>query len=170
MAGHTTAMETFNCFRDDELVPEAARAAARAVLGEELNATRTWGDVKRVLATVVSANSRHVIIDAGSKVLSSDKGAHGTSVGDVQYGMAFKADEGYSAEGFAGAAWLPVSALSEEHGWLKRGEVELAVGDRVLILPNHSCPVANLADEYVVVGSSGMAEEVWRVDARGKVR
>lgn len=67
-----------------------------------------------VLATIISVNQDYMIIDAGTKVLSSDLGAHGTG-GGVGYGVA------YSVEDFETKRYpLPVLKLSEEHGFLKR--------------------------------------------------
>ena len=49
-----------------------------------------------------------------------------------------------------------------------------AVGDLVRILPNHSCPVANLADELKAVSWDADGSDVdvatWPVSARGCVR
>ena len=60
-----------------------------------------------------------------------------------------------------------VIKLSEEHGQLKRipGVVPPKLGDLIRILPNHSCPIANLADELVVLGQSINTQ--WKVIARG---
>lgn len=90
-----------------------------------------------VLATVVSVNEDWIIVDAGSKVLSSDGGAHGTQGADFGQAYPVMADGNLSRP-------LAVAKLSEEHGWLERNGTDLAVGTRVRILPNHSCPVANL--------------------------
>jgi D-serine deaminase-like pyridoxal phosphate-dependent protein len=65
--------------------------------------------------------------------------------------------------------------LSEEHGWIKRDDGTcgpVQVGDKVLVVPNHACPVANLADEYVVVHRHAEQSNVerWKVAARGCVQ
>lgn len=117
-----------------------------------------------VLATVISRNAQYLITDAGSKVLTSDLGAHGTA-GAGGYGLAFRAEEEITAT----TTPLHVVKLSEEHGFLERGAADIPLGAKLRIVPNHSCPVANLADELVVV--SGLhAVDRWRVAARGKVR
>jgi D-serine deaminase-like pyridoxal phosphate-dependent protein len=136
-----------------------------------------------VLATVVSMNEHYAIIDAGSKVLSSDKGAHGTDAFGGHGRCWALDDEQRDTSGGAGTAsdraellsrgWT-VTKLSEEHGWIDQTNLgatqrRLRVGERVRIVPNHSCPVANLADEYVVVGPSGDVVDRWPVDARGGV-
>ena len=116
-----------------------------------------------VLATVVSRNPEYLIIDAGSKVLTTDLGAHGTAA-VAEYGIAFAIDEPMS-EGRA----LRLVRLSEEHGFVARAGRDLPIGTKLRVVPNHACPVANLADELVVV--SGNAEVLrWHVGARGKVR
>ena len=115
-----------------------------------------------ILATVVSVNDTHAIVDAGSKVLSSDLGPHGSGGGG--FGLAFALDAPWTARHA-----MPVSRLSEEHGFVAHGGRPPSIGARLRIVPNHSCPVANLADELVVVGP-GAAPETWRVAARGRVR
>ncbi|MSP82578.1 MAG: alanine racemase [Alphaproteobacteria bacterium] len=114
-----------------------------------------------VLATVVSANDQYLIVDSGSKVLSSDFRPHGG--GGTAYGLAFPDGPTLSLED-----GLPVAKLSEEHGWIAHGGHRLPVGARVRIVPNHSCPVANLADAFVVA-APGESPTTWRVAARGKV-
>jgi D-serine deaminase-like pyridoxal phosphate-dependent protein len=115
-----------------------------------------------VLATVISCNDAYVIVDAGSKVLSSDSGAHGS--GSAGFGVA------YPAERFGEpAAELMVQKLSEEHGWLKRMGDSLDVGSLVRIIPNHSCAVVGLADTLTVIRDGKPIDE-WRVAARGCVR
>jgi D-serine deaminase-like pyridoxal phosphate-dependent protein len=115
-----------------------------------------------VLATVVSVNEDYAIIDAGSKVLSSDLGAHGTE-SPGGYGFAYTLGEyGASARG------LTIAKLSEEHGFVKRDHSALAVGTRLRVIPNHACPVVNLAEEITVLKDGVLV--AWPVDARAKVR
>jgi D-serine deaminase-like pyridoxal phosphate-dependent protein len=114
-----------------------------------------------VATTVVSANDRYAIVDAGSKVLSSDRGPHGsTSV--AGYGLAWRCDA-------PDAPPLPLVALSEEHGFVEHGGRPPAVGTRMVILPNHSCTVVNLAEELIVAAEDGTTQR-WPVDARAHVR
>lgn len=112
-----------------------------------------------VVATVLSTGA-HTIVDAGSKTLSSDLGAHGMS-GGHGYGRAFPFGRSLG-EGF------PVLRLSEEHGFLPPG-IGLRPGDPVLILPNHSCPVANLVGRMTLLRMDGAAEEL-RAEAAACVR
>lgn len=114
-----------------------------------------------VVATVISVNDRFAIIDAGSKVLSSDRGPHGsTSV--EGYGLAWRADAPEQAP-------LTVASVSEEHGFLAHERIPPKVGDRVIIMPNHACTVVNLADALSASAPDG-AQQVLPVDARGCVR
>lgn len=114
-----------------------------------------------VLTTIISSNSRSFIIDAGSKVLSSDLGAHGTGA-DSGYGVALQIDE-------SGAEPLRIARLSEEHGFVDRGERDLPIGTKLRIIPNHACPVANLAERLIIVSQNEIVGQ-WSVAARGKVR
>ncbi len=116
-----------------------------------------------VVASIVSINDTYLIVDAGSKTMTSDAGAHGTT-GVSGYGLAFpEANEPNDTSG------LSVEKLSEEHGWIKHnGTHNFVIGDRLRIFPNHSCPVINLFDK-VQVFEDGKHFETWKVDARGCV-
>jgi D-serine deaminase-like pyridoxal phosphate-dependent protein len=111
-----------------------------------------------VLATVVSRPSPdRVILDAGSKCLSSD--FYRTTDRVAGYGY------------LKGSGGTLVARLSEEHGVVLTpgGEPRMAIGDRVEIIPNHACAALNLFDTLVGV-RGGDVEAVWPVLARGKVR
>jgi D-serine deaminase-like pyridoxal phosphate-dependent protein len=107
-----------------------------------------------VLTTVVSRpTSDRAIVDAGSKSLTSDL-----------LGL-----DGYGAVRQYEAA--RIAALSEEHGHIDLSACEdrPAVGERVHILPNHACPVSNLADA-VVLARGDKVVALHPVDARGRVQ
>ena len=106
-----------------------------------------------VLVTVVDRPSPGLaLIDAGSKVFSSDKSKAGLN--------------GIAADGRD----IQVVALNEEHGYLGGGDVDsLKIGDRLQIMTAHVCPVINLADTVTVVEGDTVVDQ-WRVDARGKVQ
>ena len=124
------------------------------------------GDVAfSVLASVVSANETYAIIDAGSRVLSSDLGPHGTG-GVRGYDRAFPIDADID-EATVDSSLL-VEKLSEEHGFVRHGESRLRIGDCPRIVPNHSCPAANLADWFHVLNEDDSTAR-WRVAAAGKV-
>jgi D-serine deaminase-like pyridoxal phosphate-dependent protein len=108
----------------------------------------------RIHATVVSTpRPGTVIIDAGSKTLSSDSSAH--------------------RKGFGMITEFPdilVERLSEEHGILSVPDgVQLQIGDTLAIIPNHCCAVTNLHDQLLGV-RNGQLERTITVDARGKVK
>ncbi|MDN5323600.1 MAG: hypothetical protein PWQ67_2054 [Clostridia bacterium] len=110
----------------------------------------------KVLATVISKPTlNRLVIDAGSKTLALDKGAHGTEL--VQgFGI------------FIDYPNLCLERLSEEHGIITVGEGKVPqIGEKILIIPNHACPVVNLADELLIM-ENGYITESWAIDARGK--
>jgi D-serine deaminase-like pyridoxal phosphate-dependent protein len=109
-----------------------------------------------VLATVVSRPAQNrAIIDAGNKTMCTDNAADfNQTIGVV-----------------VGHPELTFHYSSEEHGRItsQAGAIDLKVGDRVRLLPNHACGMMNMHDE--VYGVRGEAvEEIWKVTARGKVR
>ncbi len=111
-----------------------------------------------VVATVVAHNDRHFIVDAGSKSLSSDLGAHGS--GGSGFGIVVSVDGGSEA------SW-EVERLSEEHGFVRFDGAPPAIGSRVRIFPNHSCAVVAQFDSVTLRQSDGRAVTL-RVDARGR--
>jgi D-serine deaminase-like pyridoxal phosphate-dependent protein len=110
-----------------------------------------------VHATVVStARPGHMIIDGGSKTFSSDRLSTGS---EVTFGHVVEAP---------GARF---HKMNEEHGFvdLTHADAEFRPGDRVRIIPNHICVVVNLHEQvYGVRGDT--VEQIWRVDARGKLQ
>ena len=118
---------------------------------------RTWAATEEdlaltVLATVVSRPAPdRAVIDAGTKVLSSDH-------------VATRFDTFGLVRGHPD--WRLVRA-NEEHGVIQVPvDAEAAVGDAVEVFPNHNCVVMNLADEvYLVRGEEVVGR--WPVAARG---
>ena len=110
-----------------------------------------------VVATVVGRpEATRAVIDAGSKVLTSDRLI--VSDPDTTFG---------SVAGYPGAS---VTRLSEEHGLVELPPgTDMHVGDRVAIVPNHICPVINLTDSVSVI-ADGVFAERWLVAARGRVQ
>lgn len=108
-----------------------------------------------VVTTVVSRpNAERFVVDAGSKSLSSD------GVGEPGWiRVADRAD-------------LSMDFLNEEHGVgsldLAQGG-QLAIGDRLRLIPSHVCPVFNLFDSAYAVRDE-IVVETFRVAARGRVR
>ncbi|KAL5356137.1 hypothetical protein BJX96DRAFT_162222 [Aspergillus floccosus] len=102
-----------------------------------------------ILSTVVSKQGpRAVTIDAGLKSLTTDSGLAECKDPRYTYGV-----------------------LGDEHGSLmwEEGTPDLAVGDRVEMIPSHIDPTINLHDWYYGY-RNGVIEEVWPVDSRGKVQ
>jgi D-serine deaminase-like pyridoxal phosphate-dependent protein len=112
-----------------------------------------WEDVAlTVLATVVDRPEPGLaLIDAGSKVFSSDK----------------------TATGIHARAWdrrdINVVRCNEEHGYVTGDQVdELEVGDRLRFVPAHICTVINLSNSVTTIANDAVTGE-WKVDARGCV-
>jgi D-serine deaminase-like pyridoxal phosphate-dependent protein len=105
-----------------------------------------------VLATVVSVPSENrAIIDAGSKVLTSDL------LGLTGYGHVLGRDD------------IRIDQLSEEHGRLVTdGPIGLKVGEQLRIVPNHACVVTNMFDAVHIVEGDRL-KDIWPVVARGHV-
>lgn len=106
-----------------------------------------------VLARVVSAPAPdRVVLDAGSKTLSSD-GARGFTPG-TGYGVVLRHRpdaHGAHVEQLADPS-LTIERLSEEHATVRvTGNQALVPGDLVRIVPNHSCVVSNLVDQAWLV-------------------
>ena len=120
-----------------------------------------------VLARVVSKPSAdRIILDCGSKTLSSDSARGFTAV--AGYGAIFR--ELAAASGQAPDADLIVERLSEEHATVRvtSGSTPLEPGDRVRVLPNHACVVTNLVDQLWLV--DGNTVEPLLVAARGRIQ
>ena len=108
-----------------------------------------------VLATVISQpHNDQVIIDAGSKSLGLDQGAHSLKLLNG-FGIPVNID-------------ATVERLSEEHGILKLDKPEqIKLGSPVLILPNHACAVVNLFEKYYLI-SEHLEVETLNVSAKSK--
>ena len=115
--------------------------------------TCNWADCAlTVLATVVSTPTENrAVIDAGSKVLTSDL------LGLAGYGHVCDRPD------------LCIDQLSEEHGRITcAGPTGLKVGDQLRIVPNHACVVSNMLEHVVLMrGNHILGREP--VSARGQV-
>lgn len=105
-----------------------------------------------VLATVVSTpTASRAVIDAGSKVLTSDL------LGFSDHGL------------IVGYPEVSIVGLSEEHGVLRVDPTNpLRLGQKIRIIPNHVCVVSNMFDA-IWVSTDGAAARRVPVDARGMV-
>lgn len=104
-----------------------------------------------VLTTVISTpNDDRVVVDAGSKSISLDveQSPLPKNRDDIEY----------------------VNA-SEEHGWLDASgsNKDITVGDKLEFIVPHVCTTINLHDVLVGVRDNRV-EEIWGVQARGKVK
>jgi D-serine deaminase-like pyridoxal phosphate-dependent protein len=117
-----------------------------------------------VLSTVVAKHPGRIILDAGSKTLTNDS-ARG-----------FGPLAGYGALSPSSDAMLrphdgfTIERLSEEHATVKVSDAapDLKIGDRVRVLPNHSCVVSNLVD-VVHMAEGETVVETLPVAARGRI-
>jgi D-serine deaminase-like pyridoxal phosphate-dependent protein len=104
-----------------------------------------------VAATVVSSHGDgRFVLDAGSKVLSSDR------LGWLEgYGLLLDVPE------------AEIRSLSEHHAVAWTSGPRPPVGARVAVVPNHCCVVVNLADELLAVADGAVVER-WPLLSRGK--
>jgi D-serine deaminase-like pyridoxal phosphate-dependent protein len=105
-----------------------------------------------VLATVVGRPAPdRIILDAGSKALAAERLTQ-------------------RAEGFGiveGHPQLTVERLYEQHAIVHSdGPTQLALGDRVRVVPNHACAAANLHRQALIVEQDEIVD-CWRIGAAG---
>jgi D-serine deaminase-like pyridoxal phosphate-dependent protein len=116
-----------------------------------------------IVATVVSRPAAtRVVFDAGSKTLTNDGlRGFGTHVG---HGLVCR-----DLSATIPDASIVIERLSEEHAVARvPADCTLHIGDRVRILPNHSCVVSNLMDELLVVEGTTVVDTL-PVAARGRI-
>jgi D-serine deaminase-like pyridoxal phosphate-dependent protein len=119
-----------------------------------------------VMATVVSKPAAdRIILDCGSKTLTNDQ-ARGigtaTGMGAVLMG------DGEAPRHVDES--LTIERLSEEHATVRvTGRTALEPGDRVRVVPNHSCVVSNLVDSVRLVEADRVVETL-PVAARGRIQ
>ena len=109
----------------------------------------------RVLATVATRPTPdRLILDAGTKALTSDRAGVSPPVGGHGYVI--------------GHPDWDINSLSEEHGATRiSADDPVKIGERVEIIPNHICPVVNLFDSMTITQGERVIDE-WAVAARGK--
>jgi len=117
-----------------------------------------------VLATVVSKHPGRIILDCGSKTLTSDQ-ARGITPA-AGYG-AVLAGDGDTPRRIDEA--LTIERLSEEHATVRvAGSTALEPGDRVRVVPNHACTVSNLVDAVRLVEGDSVLDTL-PIAARGRI-
>lgn len=106
----------------------------------------------RIVSTIISIpEPGRVIIDAGTKTLSSDVCFYHNGFG---YVVEYPEMEIYS--------------LNEEHGYIHYPDTDkLQIGQQITIIPNHACVIPNLTDTLVGIRSDGSSFLI-PVEARGK--
>ena len=119
-----------------------------------------------VMATVVSKPAPdRIILDCGSKTLTNDQArgiAQATGMGAVLAGNGDAPREIDES--------LTIERLSEEHATVRvAGATPLEPGDRVRVVPNHSCVVSNLVDAVRLVEADRVVDTL-TVAARGRIQ
>ncbi|MFI5213632.1 MAG: alanine racemase [Gemmatimonadales bacterium] len=116
-----------------------------------------------VLTTVISHRDDlpHCIVDAGALAMSKDAGP---SAPDLRRGL------GPVHAGLTGPLLEPrvnLASVSQEHGFVSgardsdvRGRFK--VGEKLRVMPNHSCLTAAMFDEYWVMRGEAVADR-WRI-------
>lgn len=143
------------------LIPELTEIRPGTYIFNDMNTVHggfcTLDDcAARIVATVVSdAVPDQVVIDAGTKTLTSDRCLPALDSGHgfvVEYPQA------------------KIARLSEEHGQIdvSRCHRRPRVGERVTVIPNHICPCVNLQDAAWLIHPGGELERLV-IDARGRL-
>ena len=118
----------------------------------------TWDNCAVTIMTTVVSTARpgFAVIDGGSKTFTSDGARAG---GEPSFGRVTEAPESRFYK------------MNEEHGYLEiRGAPSpVRIGDRLRIIPNHVCVAVNM-HEYVYGIRGETVEQVWKVEARGKLQ
>ncbi|MCA9198437.1 MAG: hypothetical protein KDA87_12910, partial [Planctomycetales bacterium] len=108
----------------------------------------------KILSTVVSNNQKNqVVLDAGSKTLTSDLCGPRPDAG---HGLILEYPQ------------AKIVKLTEEHAQVdvSKCNKKPQLGERVSIIPNHICPCMNLQNHVWWLSSDGQATQQ-AVDARG---
>lgn len=102
----------------------------------------------KVLATVISKpDAGRAILNAGSKLLGSDRGGKMSDTGG--FGLVIHPSRHV------------VTRIYEEHSVID-GQNALAIGQNVIIVPTHACMAANLAREVYVTDTRSNIIGCWR--------
>jgi len=121
-----------------------------------------------VLATVVSKHDGRIILDCGSKTLTNDQArgiAPAAGYGAVLAGESDALDYAREID-----ETLTIERLSEEHATVRvTGTTRLEPGDRVRVVPNHSCVVSNLVEVVRLVDGDTVIDTL-PVAARGRIQ
>jgi len=114
-----------------------------------------------VLTTIIGSypDRGALIVDAGALALSKDAGAIHVGAKPAGFGRVCTPASGDAIDG------LHLSSLSQEHGHVQvrsgSSWARLRVGDKLRILPNHSCLTAALHERYLLVDNE-QGLEFWK--------
>ena len=105
----------------------------------------------RAVATIIAkVDAFHAIIDAGSKTLTTDLTSHRPGYGYV-----------------VNRPDIKIVKLNEEHGFIESEQpINLNIGDKIAIIPNHACVLPNLTNEVYGI-RDGKIERLIPIEARG---
>lgn len=102
-----------------------------------------------VATTVVQVTGDRFVLDAGAKVFTKDLPK--------------------TVEGYGALVRYPdaiIERLYDHHAVVSaRSGAVPPLGDRIAVIPNHVCPVTNLAKELVILDEHGKETDRWVVDA-----
>ena len=110
-----------------------------------------------VLTSVIGRRPGRLLVDAGGLALSKD---HSTETQPKDYGFGLALD----LAGRRTYGDTIVRRAYQEHGLIEldpRHRIELKVGDRLRIAPNHTCMTAAAHDRYHVIDGSDDLVAIW---------
>jgi D-serine deaminase-like pyridoxal phosphate-dependent protein len=121
-----------------------------------------------VMATVVAKHPGRIILDCGSKTLTNDQ-ARGVAAAPGYGAVLTGASDAIGHARTIDEALL-IERLSEEHATVRvTGITRLEPGDRVRVVPNHSCVVSNLVDVVRLVDGDRVIDTL-PIAARGRIQ
>lgn len=104
-----------------------------------------------VLTQVISKPAKdRVILDIGSKALSSDRSDFLSGYGKIRGKNAI------------------IEKLSEEHAIVRHKGESFSYGERLRVIPNHSCTTVNMFDTAYLIDGNKVIQEL-NISARGKM-
>jgi D-serine deaminase-like pyridoxal phosphate-dependent protein len=150
---------TPHAFRTHEMAPVTELRVGTYIYNDRMTVAAghaSWEDCAYAVHVTVISRPRPelAIVDAGSKVFSSDPMPAGTGEG-----------HGY----FPAYPQAKLAKMSEEHGMVDLsacGE-RPQIGERLRVIPNHVCPVSNLHDRLAFT-KGGVFQGFGAIAARGR--
>jgi len=110
-----------------------------------------------VLASVIGRRPGRILVDAGGLALSKDRSTQATRH-DYGYGLALDID------GNRGLGHAVVRSAYQEHGVIELDPdypVDLPIGAKLRIAPNHTCMTAAAHDRYFIVDGEQDVAAIW---------